>query len=92
MPAQQNNLTRTAAWLKKYIVPTLAALLETKDGFARLLDMLSDGKHMVKKHQWAQVAAYNERVKNDDTILNVVQSGSMDYIRQFVGQLLLVHP
>ncbi len=92
VPAQQNNLTRTAAWLKKYIVPTLAALLETKDGFARLLDMLSDGKHMVKKHQWVQVAAYNERVKNDDTILNVVQSDSMDYTVSLLDKLLLRAP
>ena len=47
---------------------------------------------MVKKHQWAQVAAYNERVKNDDTILNVVQSGSMDYTVSLLDKLLLHAP
>lgn len=45
-----------------------------------------------KKHQWAQVAAYNERVKNDDTILNVVQSGSMDYTVSLLDKLLLRAP
>lgn len=54
--------------------------------------MLSDGKHMVKKHQWVQVAAYNERVKNDDTILNVVQSDSMDYTVSLLDKLLLRAP
>ena len=84
VPDLPNSIKRKTSWLQKQVMPTLAGLMQTKDGFARLLEMLAAAHEIIPVSLWAMVNAYNEQVKDDDSVRNVVTERYVEYVLELL--------
>ena len=63
--------------------------MQTKDGFARLLEMLAAAHEIIPASLWAMVNAYNEQVKDDDSVRNVVTERYVEYVLELLRHCYL---
>ena len=68
------------SWLQKQVMPTLAGMVQTKDGFARVMEMLAAAHETISAPMWAMVNEYNNQVKDDDSVRNVVSLRYSEYV------------
>lgn len=80
VPVQPNSIKRKTSWLQKQVMPTLAGMAQTKDGFARIMEMLAAAHETISAPMWAMVNEYNDRVKDDDSVRNVVAPRYAEYV------------
>ncbi len=92
VPPVEKDLQRTKGWLKKYVAPTVAAMMQSKDGVARFLEMLAEGQFVVKPQQWARIADYNRQVQHDTAVQNVVRHSCVPYVQQLLEKIILAEP
>lgn len=92
VPPVEKDLQRTNKWLKKYVAPTVAAMLQSKDGVARFLEMLAEGEFVVKPQQWARIADYNQQVQHDASVQNIVRHSCVPYVQQLLEKIVLAEP
>lgn len=93
VPPVEKDLQRTKGWLKKYVAPTVAAMMQSKDGVARFLEMLAEGRFVVKPQQWAQhwpITTGN--VQHDSAVQNVVRHSCVPYVQQLLEKIILAEP
>lgn len=89
VPDLPNSIKRKTSWLQKQVMPTLAGLMQTKDGFARLLEMLAAAHEIIPVSLWAMVNEYNEQVKDDDSVRNVVTERYVEYVLELLRHCYL---
>ncbi len=79
-------------WLRNQVGPTLAAVLKTKDGFAYLLETAAKADIALNGRTEKLVEDYNERVKDDDTVKNMVHKSCVPYVLELTDKCFLEGP
>lgn len=89
---KQSTLDDKRHWLERQVSPTLAAVLKTKDGFARVLEMTAKADISLNQKFVGLVEAYNEQVKDDETVKNLVQKSCVPYVLDLTDRCFLEGP
>lgn len=92
VPAVEPGIKEKTKWLQKQVIPTVAGLMQTKDGMARFFEMLAEGHYQVKAPMWKMVANYNEMVQDNTDVRNVVKHHYVPYVTELIDRFFLEGP
>lgn len=79
-------------WLRNQVGPTLAAVLKTKDGFAYLLETAAKADVALNGRTEKLVEAYNESVRDDESVKNLVHKSCVPYVLELQDRCFLEGP
>lgn len=86
------TIERKKEWLRNQVGPSLAAVLKTKDGFAYLLETAAQADGVLDGRMAKLVEAYNERVKDDTSVQNLVHKNCVPYVLELQDRCFLEGP
>jgi len=89
---KRSTMDSKKRWLEQQVSPTLAALLQTKDGFARVLEMAAKADISLNQKFVHLVEEYNESVKDDDSVKNMVHKSCVPYVLDLTDRCFLEGP
>jgi len=83
------TIQRSVNWLVKQVIPTLAGVLQTADGPAKVFDLLAESDQSMPAHINAMVQDYNAQL--DESVLYYpVRKQHLDYVKQILARCLAV--
>jgi len=88
----KTTIERKKEWLRNQVGPSLAAVLKTKDGFAYLLETAAKADISLDGRAEKMVAVYNESVKDDDSVKNMVHKSCVPYVLDLTDRCFLEGP
>lgn len=84
VPPVEQTLKRKVKWLQEQVAPTLAALCQMKNGTALVFEAIAMGQSFIKAPLARQVEVYNQQVKDDASVRNLVRRPYADYVLELL--------
>ena len=84
VPPVEQALKRKVKWLQNQVAPTLAALCQMKNGTALVFEAIAMGQSFIKAPLARQVEVYNQQVKDDASVRNLVRRPYADYVLELL--------
>ena len=88
----KSSIEHKKEWLRNQVGPSLAAVLKTKDGFAYLLETAAKADAALDGRAEKLVEAYNEKVKDDEAVQNMVHKSCVPYVLDLTDRCFLEGP